>query len=225
MKICIVIPVHNEARMIGTIIEKIKRRGLAVVVVNDGSLDDSGALAQEKGAVVIQHKEKQGKGVSLRDGFTYALDKGFDAVITMDGDGQHHVDDIDHFIHKAQAFPGSVISGNRMADCRRMPLVRRLVNRLMSSTISAICRQAILDSQCGFRFLGANVLKAITLTSSGFEIETEVLIKASRCGFKVHQIPVQTIYRDEMSKIDPMRDTVRFIKYLIKELVASRSSK
>jgi len=225
MKICIVIPVYNEARRIGEIVEKIKARQWDVVVVNDGSTDYSAAIAKDKGAVVINHAGKQGKGISLRDGFIYALAQGFDGVIAMDGDGQHHVDDIENFIIKAKQHPHSVISGNRMIDCPNMPFVRRLVNRLMSWMISFICHQPIPDSQCGFRFISTTVLKSITLTSSDFEIETEVLIKSSRQGFKIYSVPVQTIYGDELSKINPLIDTIRFFKYILKELLSPRSTK
>jgi len=225
MNICIVIPVYNEARNIGEIVKNVKARGYEIVVINDGSADDSSAIAKRQGAVVIDHLEKQGKGVSLRDGFAYAVQKGFDGVIAMDGDGQHHVDDLESFVQKARQDPRSVISGNRMLSCRHMPLLRRLVNRFMSLMISSICHQPIPDSQCGFRFIGVDVLKALDLTSSDFEIETEVLIKSSRHGFKIYSVPVQTIYRDELSKINPFIDTIRFFKYIFKELVTSRTAK
>jgi len=225
MNICIVIPVYNEARHIGDVIEKIRERSLSVVVINDGSTDDSGKIAEGKGAVVINHLEKRGKGVSLRDGFAYAVRQGFDGIIAMDGDGQHHIDDLKNFMAKAEQYPDSVISGNRMTHCPNMPFIRRFVNRLMSWMISLLCRQPIPDTQCGFRYIGTAVLKSISLTSSDFEIETEVLVKASRQGFKVHSIPIQTIYGDELSKINPFADTIRFLKYMVKESFSSRRTR
>jgi glycosyltransferase involved in cell wall biosynthesis len=221
MKFCIVIPAHNEAKKIGAIVTKIRSRGFDVVVIDDGSTDGSKDIAQQAGAAVISHPAKEGKGVSLRDGFAYAVGRGFDGVIAMDGDGQHSVDDIDAFVQKAKEFPDSVIGGNRMPDHKAMPLVRRWVNRAMSSVISSMCQQPIPDSQCGFRFISATVLKAIDLTSTEFEIETEVLIKSSRKGFKIYSVPIQTIYRDELSKINPFADTIRFFRYIIKESFVS----
>lgn len=221
MKICIVIPVHNEAKKIGVIIKEIRSRNLDVVVIDDGSTDDSHTIAQQAGAAVISHSKKEGKGVSLRDGFAYALGRGFDGVIAMDGDGQHAVSDIDVFMERAQEHPDSVIGGNRMLDHKAMPFVRRWVNRLMSFIISSMCHQSIPDSQCGFRYIGASVLRSVDLTSTEFEIETEVLIKSARKGFRIHAVPVQTIYRDEISKINPFSDTVRFFRYIIKELRTS----
>lgn len=221
MKICIIIPVFNESRAIGRIVEQVKGRGWDVVVVDDGSVDHSGDIAREKGAVVITHPCKQGKGLSLRDGFAHAVGHGFDGVIAMDGDGQHAIEDVDVFLRKAQEYPDSVISGNRMSNCRRMPWLRFLVNHFMSWTISLLCGQKVPDSQCGFRYIGIDVLRSMTLQSAEFEIETEVLIQASRHGFKIHAVPIQTIYRDELSKINPFRDTLRFLRYIIKELLAS----
>ncbi|MCX5681719.1 MAG: glycosyltransferase family 2 protein, partial [Candidatus Omnitrophica bacterium] len=207
MKVCIVIPVYNESRQIGEIVKKIKARGLDIVVIDDGSTDHSYTLARDNGAVVIAHPAKQGKGVSLRDGFSYAVTHGFDGVVAMDGDGQHAIEDIDIFIQKVQHESCSVISGNRMLDPKAMPFVRRWVNRFMSFIISSICHQSIPDSQCGFRFISTDVLKSINLTSTEFEIETEVLVKAARKGFKISSVPIQTIYRDEFSKINPWTDT------------------
>ena len=99
-----------------------------------------------------------------------------------------------------------------------MPLLRLATNRFMSWLISLFCRQHIPDTQCGFRLIKTNVLRAIKLESSDFEIETEVLIEASKKGFKIASADIQTIYRDEVSKVQPVRDTIRFIAYLWREL-------
>lgn len=223
MNVCIVIPAYNESRAIGRIVEEVRSRGWPVIVIDDGSSDHSGMIAREKGAEVIMHPCKQGKGVSLRDGFAYAIKNGFDGVIAMDGDGQHAIEDVEVFLRKAQEDPESVISGNRMANCRSMPWLRFFVNHFMSWTISLICHQHVPDSQCGFRYIGTKVLQRIDLRSSEFEIETEVLIQASRQGFKIHAVPIQTIYRDELSKINPVRDTIRFFRYIAKELFTFHS--
>ena len=218
VNVCILIPVYNECKEIGRLVGSLKRKGFDVVVVDDGSTDQSGTTAQEKGAKVIRHDQKQGKGHSLQDGFDYILrQENYDAVITIDGDGQHDIEDIDQFLAKAQEHPKSIITGTRMANPRGMPLVRLWTNRLMSGVISFLCRQKIPDTQCGFRFINCSVLKPLTLTSSDFQIETEVLIKASKKGFKIYSVPIKTIYRGEASKINPVVDTFRFLVYIIKE--------
>ncbi len=224
MKICIIIPVYNESQTIGELIKEIKNKSLEVVVIDDGSTDCCGDIAEQNGAHLIRHQEKKGKGVSLRDGFDYVAKKGFDAVITMDGDGQHDIVDLDVFIEKANDSSGDIIvSGNRMGNCKNMPTVRFLTNKFMSAMISGLCHQKIPDSQCGFRFISVNILKAIQLFSSDFEIETEVLVRASRKGFKIYSVPIQAIYRNELSKINPFLDTIRFFAFIIKELKNSKS--
>jgi len=225
VKICIVIPVHNESRNIGDVLDSLSGKGLGVVVIDDGSTDHSGAIAEARGAVVIRHDQKMGKGLSLKEGFMYALAEGYAGVIAMDGDGQHDAGDIDHILEKAQETSPSIVTGNRMQDNAGMPLVRLLTNRFMSGLISALCKQRIPDTQCGFRFISSQILREMTLTCNDFEIETEVLIKASRRGYKIYSVPIRTIYRNEDSKINPFKDTIRFFRYIIREIFSKNSSR
>ncbi len=218
MKICILIPCHNEAQAIGILLDKIKILGLDVVVVDDGSKDGTGPIASGKGAHVISIAQCGGKGNALQKGFDYILSTGYDALIIMDGDGQHAVEDVHLFIERYQSTRASVINGNRMSNNKNMPFVRKMTNRFMSWMISLVCRQKVADTQCGFRLISCGVLRAIQLTSTNFEIESEILIKSSRKGFKIDSVPVQTIYQDEQSKIRPVKDTLRFFRYLIREL-------
>jgi len=223
MKTCIVIPVHNESGSIGPLVDAILKRNFAVVVIDDGSSDNSGEIARQKGAFVIRHDPKKGKGQALQTGFRYALEHDFDNVITMDGDGQHDAGDIDVFLQRSQAFPASVINGSRMSGHRGMPWLRLVTNKVMSALISWACKQTIPDTQCGFRLIDCAVLRQINLSSSGFEIETEVLIKAAKKGFKIYSVPIRTIYRNEVSKINPLVDTIRFIVYFCKEMWTTKS--
>jgi glycosyltransferase involved in cell wall biosynthesis len=218
MKICILIPIHNEGEHIGKIVEGLRNKGYDVIVVDDGSTDNSGKVAREKGAHVLSHEKRMGKGKSLRDGFDYAVQSRYEGVITLDGDGQHHIDDIDQFTNKVKISRSSFIVGDRMHDPKGMPLIRFLVNRIMSFIVSLVCHQKIPDSQCGFRFIKTEVLKSIHLSSSDYEIESELLIQACKNGFKVDAVPVRTIYSNEISKINPVTDTIRFLKYIGKEL-------
>ena len=217
MKICIIIPMLNEARTIGQLVQAVRAKGLDVVVIDDGSTDGGGAIAQAKGAVVITHEQRKGKGASLQDGFNYAVTHQYEGVVTMDGDGQHAVEDLDGFLNKARQFPQDIISGTRMNNCENMPWLRRRTNQFMSWLISVVCKQNIPDTQCGYRYISCKVLKEIRLVCKDFEIESEVLIQASRKGFKVYAVPVKTIYSGEVSKINPVRDTIRFFVYISKE--------
>lgn len=222
MNICIIIPAHNESCTIGYLVESLLKKKFDVLVIDDGSVDETRVIAQEKGAVVIHHEDKKGKGSSLREGFQYALDHDFDGVITMDGDGQHDVGGIDRFLIEAEKNKHHVIVGNRMANTKGMPFLRYCTNRVMSWLISSACKQTIADTQCGYRYISCHALKQLNLTSRDFEIETEILMKASQKGFKVQNVPIKTIYRNEESKINPFTDTIRFFSYFIKEICSPK---
>ncbi len=216
-RLLIIVPAHNEAKFIARVVASIKVLGHRVVVIDDGSQDDTADLARNAGAEVISTGRKSGKGNALRLGFVYALKQDIDAVITLDGDGQHDSADIKHFLNRYEAAHAQVINGNRMHDPKGMPLIRLITNKFMSWIISSICQQRIIDSQCGFRFMTKDVLKQVKLECTDFEIETELLIQANKKGFRIDNAPITTIYRDEKSKIRPLRDTWRFIVYLFKE--------
>ncbi len=217
MRVCVLIPVYNEAKTIERLVSCLKDEVQDIVIVDDGSTDGSGRLACAQGAHVIVHQKKQGKGSSLRDGFDYAVRHDFEGVVTMDGDGQHAVSDIGVLLAKAKELPETIISGSRINNCSSMPRLRYITNQAMSWLISVFCHQPIEDSQCGFRFIPVNVLKQIKLYSSDFQIETEVLLRASRKGFKICFVPIETIYRDETSKIRPCVDTFRFFVFMLRE--------
>jgi glycosyltransferase involved in cell wall biosynthesis len=222
MKILIVIPAHNEANAIGPLVSSVKSLGYDCLVVDDGSVDQTSDIAQKAGAMILKTGGKTGKGNALKKGFEYTISHGYDALIAMDGDGQHAPSDLKQFVDCYRDQHVDIVSGNRMQDPQGMPWVRLATNNFMSWLISLICRQSIPDTQCGFRLIKTDVLKNISIECSDFEIETEILVKASKKGFKIASVPVQTIYRDEVSKIKPVRDTLRFFAYLIREMFRSK---
>lgn len=218
MKFCILIPVYNEALAIKDLVKILKKQAYDIIVLDDGSQDNSGDLAKEAGAIVLYNKEKSGKGATLQRGFNYAVKEGYDGVLAMDGDGQHDPSDVENFFKYAKENPNQIITGNRMQNHQGMPIVRYLTNWFMSALISLACRQSIPDTQCGYRYIGCSILKKIQLQCTDFEIETEILMKAAKKGFPIISVPVQTIYRNEKSKINPFKDTIRFFIYFIKEI-------
>jgi len=215
-KTCILIPSYNEERAIGGIIRALRGRSFTVYVVDDGSTDRTAEIAAAEGAVVVQHKVNKGKGASLREGFNHILKKGFDTVIIMDGDDQHEVDDIDAFITCMEETGSDMVIGNRMNDTGPMPSQRIWTNRLMSGLISMIIRQKVPDTQCGFRLIKARVLESIKLESSNYEIESEMIIKAAKRGYRIESVSIKTIYEDQKSRIHPVFDTLRFFLFLIR---------
>ncbi len=218
MKICVIVPAYNEQKRIAEVIRSAKACSHDVLVVDDGSTDTTARIAGENGAIVLSFKKNRGKGQALNSGFNYALKKDYDAVVTMDGDGQHSCEDLFNIINSAQTADVGVVVGNRMVDPEDMPFSRFVTNLLMSFIISVICKQNIPDTQCGYRLIKCDVLKKIELASSKYEIESELLIKASRAGFKIVSTPVKSVYKGQISCINPVLDTFRFFRMLVRVL-------
>ncbi len=215
MKACVLIPTYNEAKTIGKLITAIESEGFDVLVVDDGSKDDTASIARNAGAVVIEHKINRGKGASLKAGFAYVLENGYDIALIMDGDGQHNPKDIKRFIKASQSTGADLIIGNRMQDTKSMPPIRWLTNKWMSGFISKLCGQHIPDSQCGFRLIKRRVIERIKLVSSKYDTESEILIRAGKKNFKLSSIPIKSIYNGEASDIHPIKDALRFIRLVI----------
>jgi len=218
MSVCIVIPTYNEVATIGDIVRHIRRQGREVVVIDDGSTDNTAQISRDCGAVVLRNKKNQGKGYSLIRGLRYALEKNFDAVITMDGDGQHCPEDIFYFIQSAQSSKAGMIIGNRMHNPRRMPIIRVLTNKFMSWLISKISKQKIPDTQCGFRLIKKELLQKLKFTTWRFETESEILLQASYLRYKIESIPIKSIYQKEKSRINPFLDTIRFFNFIWRQI-------
>lgn len=223
MRTCVIIPTLNESKKIGQLVKDILAYNIDVVVVDDGSVDNTSPIAKESGAVVLRNEVNLGKGASLRKGFDYALANGYDAVVTMDGDGQHLPSDLPYFIRLAENSDKGILIGNRMAKTKNMPMTRIVTNKFMSWLISKVAKQRIPDTQCGFRLIRREVLEKISLSTDKYEIESEMLINSSRAGFKIESIPIQSVYADEKSQINPFRDTIRFIKFISKKIWTSQN--
>ncbi len=218
MKTCVITPTYNEAKSIAELVRQICEQNLQPLVIDDGSDDNTAQIAKENGAIVLRNEQNQGKGASLIRGFHYALEQNFDAVITMDGDGQHLVSDIPYFMRLAAYSDGSIFIGNRMNRPKSMPWLRLGTNKFMSWLISLIAKQKIPDTQCGFRLIKKDVLEKVNLKTSKYETESEILIQAARLGFKIESVPIKTVYGSEKSRINPIVDTARFIRFILKQI-------
>jgi glycosyltransferase involved in cell wall biosynthesis len=214
-KIAVVIPAYCEEKHVGEVVLRTRAQLDHVLVVDDGSTDQTALHAREAGAEVIVHPKNRGKGETIKTGLRYWFDRGFDFVIILDADGQHRPEEIDRFV-AATAPPtqSKFLVGNRMNDVSRMPLMRRIVNRYMSERISRVCGQHIPDTQCGFRMLHRELIPDMLGGAERFDYETEMLIFASRKGYRVDSVPISTVYSDEVSSIHPIRDTLRFFQLM-----------
>jgi len=217
MRTCVIIPTYNESKTIAGLIRQVQLNGLEVIVIDDGSTDNTADIAKGCGAQVLRNVKNLGKGASLAKGYDFALARGFEAVISMDGDGQHSCDDLAAFIHKAESSGCAIVVGNRMSSTKQMPLLRVATNRFMSWLISLVTGQRIPDTQCGFRLVKKELLEKLKLSTSKYETESEILIQAARLGFKIESVPVRTIYSGQKSRINPFVDTLRFLRFIIRE--------
>jgi glycosyltransferase involved in cell wall biosynthesis len=217
MKNWVIIPAYNEADNLGKFLARIKKKNLSILVVDDGSVDNTYQVAKRYADIVIKNQRNFGKGLSLRKGIGYLINnKYFDCIITMDADSQHSPDDLDKFIQEAKQ--GSLfVIGNRMKNSAKMPKARVITNHFMSWLISKIARQRIPDSQCGYRLIKREVIEKLTIRTKKFEIESEILINASKLGYLIKSIPIKTIYhKNTSSKIKPISDAFRFIKFILR---------
>lgn len=213
----VLIPSYNESRAIGSVIQSLKDLGLKALVVDDGSSDNTARAAAEKGAKVIGHAFNKGKGASIRYGFEYISNEtDHEWIVIMDGDGQHHAEDVPVFMKKTEESNIDLIIGNRMEDTEDMPRIRYWTNKFTSRVVSGICKQRIPDTQCGFRLVKVEALKKLVLKTDKYDIESEILIQAAELGMKVTSVPVKTIYGEEISAISPFRDTLKFFALIIK---------
>ena len=213
---CVVIPAYREEKHIRAVVENVKKYIDSVVVIDDGSDDNTVKEAESTGAVVLRQPENMGKGAALELGFSWACDNGYEFLITMDADGQHSADDLPGFINAYRQDKYPVIVGNRMVHSNEMPLVRRVTNRFMSWLISRVMRQYVPDTQCGYRLYRCDILEGIQCSSSRFDAESEILMILSTRDIKIGSAPVTVIYDDEVSKINPVKDTIRFFRMLRK---------
>lgn len=214
-RILALIPAHDEEPRVGAVVEA-ARRHLPVLVVDDGSGDDTAAAAEAAGAIVLRQQPNQGKGAALRAGFRRALDDGWDAVVTLDADGQHDPAEIPRLIARysvpAAAGPRpELIVGRR--DFRRMPPVRRLSNTLGTALFSWAVGRNVPDNQSGYRLLGRRLMAAmLDSREAGFELEVEMIAVCLRRGWTLDWVPISTIYAGGPSHVRPLAHLRHFVR-------------
>ena len=219
---CVVIPAFQAAETIVALVRGAKTAGLEVIVVDDGSRDRTAALASSAGAFVISHLRNEGKGRALRTGFEHALRGTYDGIVTMDSDGQHDPAEITHLVKAGELQHAGMAIGNRLANGTAMPPARLWTNWLMSAIVSAIIRQRIPDSQCGFRFIRRELLSQLPLRARRFEIDTELVLSTAARRWKIISVPIRSIYQNERSHIRPIQDGWRFIVLIARHLLTRR---
>lgn len=199
-----IIPCYNVGKACIPVVTQTASQVHLCVAVNDGSTDDTRAILEDlklTNVRVLSHQNNLGKGTALLTGFRFVLQeaKSIQAILTLDGDGQHDPSYIKKFKQVFEEIHPDLIYGNRMLNLAEIPTGRRLLNRFSNWLMTRICRQQIFDSQCGFRLHSRKLLGAILddLHTGRYVLETEILIKACREGFKIAVIPISTIYSEQ----------------------------
>jgi glycosyltransferase involved in cell wall biosynthesis len=205
-----VIPAYQAAPTLDAVV-RATREHLPVLVVDDGSSDQTSAVAEAAGAEVIRQEPNQGKGAALRYGFAHALELGVRAVLTLDADGQHDPACAPDFLAAWRERGAPLIIGRR--DFSQMPFSRRLANNLGTQTFSWAVGRHIDDNQSGYRLI-AQPLLAHLLESreNGFEFEVEMITDAIRAGLVIDWVPIPTIYEDAGSHISPVSHVTNFLR-------------
>jgi len=209
----IVIPVFNEAGTIADIVEGARLHG-PVLVVDDGSVDDTVARATAAGAEVVSLGRRRGKGAALRRGFAEALGRAARRVVTLDGDGQHDPDDIPRLLKVAEEEPDALVIGGRLAGLAarpagRMPAGRLAALRVAGFFIDWLTGLPVADTQSGFRVYPAALLRVVRPRHGGFVLESEMLLRAVEHGFDVVEVPIAPLhFEDRRSRFRPARDGV-----------------
>jgi glycosyltransferase involved in cell wall biosynthesis len=218
MRVFAVIPARNAAATIGPVVRGLKATlpDAEVLVVDDGSVDDTGARAREAGAAVFRHTLNQGKGAALQTGFDEALRLGADTVLALDADGQHDPSWAPKLLAGLEA--SDLVVGSRLRSRASMPWLRRVTNDVTSWWVSRLARTPIEDSQSGYRAIRATVLRRVRPEARRFEYESEYLVAAARAGFRIGAVPIPTLYNAPESHIRPLVDTARFVRFVLRHL-------
>jgi glycosyltransferase involved in cell wall biosynthesis len=211
-----VIPCFNEASSIAPLVRLLLQYLPLVIVVDDGSTDDTALKAKNAGALVIRHGQNQGKGAALQTGLSHVRNLGFEYAVTLDGDGQHSPLDLPVLLKKAEETNAPLTIGNRMPQAEAMPWVRRRVNRWMSQKLSQHARRHLPDTQSGYRVIHLQTWAALSLSARRFEVESEMLMAFLAAKHHVEFVPIRVIASARKSRIHPVSDSLRWIKWWLK---------
>jgi glycosyltransferase involved in cell wall biosynthesis len=213
--VVVLIPAYNAAETISELISKLRDylSESQVIVIDDGSVDDTASLALEAGACLIQHPANRGKGAALKSGFAMASHEGYDYVLTLDADLQHSPECVPLFLELADSFQYDMVIGVRERT-EIMPSHRVFANFMTSVLISMLAGVRIRDSQSGFRLISTKLLKSIHLRGDKYDLESEILLRAGLAGFRIGELTIPTVYEGSRSFINPVLDGMRFLKIL-----------
>jgi glycosyltransferase involved in cell wall biosynthesis len=202
LRVCIVLPAWNEAAVIASVVKDVQKVLAAspydgeVVVVNDGSKDDTSKIARKQGAVVIDQIMNTGQGGAVATGMSYAEQNGFDIGVTMDSDGQHIAKDVFRGIDELVKQNADLLIGSRLIDSKGMSRVKIIGNKGLSFITLLLFGINSTDSQSGLRIFSQRALKELRWKTSGYDFCSEMLWRAKQLNLKIGEFPIKAIYTD-----------------------------
>lgn len=196
MKIVAVIPAYNEGERVGNVVSEAKQFVDTVIVVDDGSSDDTAMHAKKAGAHVYRHIENCGAGAATMTGIDAAREMNADVIVTLDADEQHNPDDIPALLQPITSGDADVAFANRFGQRNRIPFIRRLFNGIGNLITFAATGKWVSDSQCGFKVFGPKAVQQIDLRMSGYEFCTEIVRECAQHRWKTIEVPAKVLYSE-----------------------------
>ena len=206
MEITIGIPAFNEENNIAEIIKKLKKITDKIIVCDDGSCDSTGKIARDMGVLVVRHEKNLGYGAAIRSIFLKAREQKSESLITLDSDGQHRIEDIPTVFEPIKNGKADLVIGSRFLDgyVKNVPTYRKVGIKILTKLANTSLNQKITDSQSGFRGYSKRVIEEITPSESGMGVSNEILIKASKKGFQITEVPIVILYDGDTSSQNPI---------------------
>ena len=223
MKIVIGIPAFNEEKNIAGLLIKLKKISQNIIVCDDGSKDLTGKIAENLGAIVIQHKKNLGYGSAIKSIFLKAHEVNADVLVTFDADGQHRIEDINTILEPIKKNIADIVIGSRfLNNNQEMPKYRKIGIQTITKLTNVTGGTKITDSQSGFRAYNKKILENIKPTESGMGISTEILIKTQKAGYKITEVPITILYEGDTSTHNPVSHGTSVIFSTLKYVAIER---
>jgi glycosyltransferase involved in cell wall biosynthesis len=205
MKVIVAIPCLNEERFISDIVLKSKKYSDEVIVVDDGSTDNTSSVAKNAGAEVLRHESRQGPGAAIRSGFQAAIAENVDILVTIDGDGQHNPEEIPVLIQTMISENADLVIGSRfLVHPCEIKFYRRFGIDIINFAYNIGSKVKITDSQSGFRAYSKKFLQTVKINENNFGFSVETLVKARNQGLIIKEAPISCIYHDQGSSLNPV---------------------
>lgn len=204
LKTIVAMPAYNEAKYIGSLVLQAKQYASEVIVIDDGSVDQTSVVAELAGAVVIKHKENRGYGNAIQSILVEARKRGADILVILDADAQHNPDEIPSLIKAVQEGSDLVI-GSRELQRNVIPFYRRMGQKVLSNLTYIVSRKRLSDTESGFRAYSKKAIATLELKEGGMAVSSEIVSTAAQQGLKITEVPISVTYTKDSSSMNPVK--------------------